>query len=883
MLIFYRHGTVDEMIPPNIVLDRSRYDVANAVRFSFATKPGINERVVREISAYKEEPAWVLDKRLAGLKHFLERPVPTWGPDLSRLHLDDITYFADPGQQQSRSWEDVPADIRSTFERLGIPQAEREALAGAGAQYECLAGDTFVYTRDRGAVPIKDIRPGDWVFSYDEKANEIKPARVKGVTYKGVRWVYEVKVGTNKIRATSNHPFLVLADKRKPGRLRSRYAKEWKQLKDLAVGNLVGVAKQLPRTGKAYSLSSVVVPQLFAKVTNQFGVKFQVPIRYKAGITFPKKTNSDLLWLFGFFLGDGFIRHSTPTKGQICFAVHDKDQELRRELIRVVKKLFGYDIVENHPYVLRVSSSLIAQYFEKAGFLGHARSKAVPGWIYGLPREQQLALISGYIDADGHVGKKRGVVMTSVNTGLLQSMRELAKYVGELRTSSITQFSQSHLTDPLRIMYGFRLALTGNIGVLPCRNPKRYKRLPRLDAWRKIPQYSTAKGATFRDHVSDSVGFTRISSIIPLKKEAVYDIEVEGSHNFVAEGLIVHNSAMAYHNLKEQWAKLGVIFENFDTAIQKYPDLVKPYFMTRCVPINDHKFAALHAAVFSGGTFIYVPPNIKVTLPLQAYFRMNAPGTGQFEHTLIVADEGSEVSYLEGCSAPQYTTNNLHAGCVEIFVKRHARVRYTSIENWSKNTYNLNTKRAIVEEDGIIEFLNGNLGSFLTMLYPSAVLIGKGAKADFIGIAYAGAGQNQDTGSKAIHLAPYTSSTIIGKSISKDGGITTYRGLLKVNPGAHHVKSSVNCDALLLDEKSVSNTIPYMDVREETVDIGHEARVGKISAEQLFYLQSRGLSPQQALQLIVSGFIEPVVKQLPLEYAVELNRLIELEMEGSIG
>ncbi len=461
-----------------ITIDRSRYDERNRVNLRFSTRPGLDEKIVRQISAYKKEPAWVLAKRLAGLKYWQDRQLPDWGPDLSALKLAEITYFADPGQLEAKSWEDVPADIRKTFTRLGIPEAERTALAGAGAQYE---------------------------------------------------------------------------------------------------------------------------------------------------------------------------------------------------------------------------------------------------------------------------------------------------------------------------------------------------------------------------------------------------------------------SQMAYHNLKERWGKLGVIFENFDTAIQKYPELVKPYFMTRCVPLNDHYFAALHAAVFSGGTFIYIPAGVTVDLPLQAYFRMNAPGTGQFEHTLIVAEAGSNVTYIEGCSAPQYSTNNLHAGCVEIFVKAGARVRYNSIENWSKNTYNLNTKRAIVEKDGIIEFINGNLGSGVTMLYPSAVLIGEGARADFVGIAFAGEGQNQDTGSKAIHLAPHTSSTIIGKSISKDGGITTYRGLLKVNPGAHHVKSSVICDALIMDESSISNTIPYMDVHEEQVDIGHEARVGKISDDQLFYLRSRGLSEEQATQMIVSGFIEPVVKQLPLEYAVELNRLIELEMEGSVG
>lgn len=344
-----------------------------------------------------------------------------------------------------------------------------------------------------------------------------------------------------------------------------------------------------------------------------------------------------------------------------------------------------------------------------------------------------------------------------------------------------------------------------------------------------------------------------------------------------------YEATMAYHNLKQEWEQKGVIFENFDTAIQRYPDLVKEYFMTRCVPINDHTFAALHAAVFSGGTFIYVPPNVTVELPLQAYFRMNSPGLGQFEHTLIIADEGSNVHYIEGCSSPLYTTSNLHAGCVEIFVKAGARVRYTSIENWSQNTYNLNTKRAIVETGGIMEWINGNLGSGVTMLYPCSVLKGEGARTDFLGIAFAGKGQNQDTGSKVLHLAPHTSSTVVGKSISQDGGITTYRGLLKVSPGAHHVKSSVNCDALLLDEASVSNTIPYMDVREYTVDIGHEAKVGRISAEQLFYLQSRGLSEEQARQMIVSGFIEPIVKELPLEYAVELNRLIALEMEGSVG
>jgi Fe-S cluster assembly protein SufB len=344
-----------------------------------------------------------------------------------------------------------------------------------------------------------------------------------------------------------------------------------------------------------------------------------------------------------------------------------------------------------------------------------------------------------------------------------------------------------------------------------------------------------------------------------------------------------YESEVVYHNLKQEWEKLGVIFENADVALQKHPELFKKYFMTRCVPITDHKFAMLHAAVWSGGTFIYVPKNVKINLPLQAYFRMNAPGLGQFEHTLIIADEGSEVNYIEGCSAPRYNVNNIHAGCVEIYVHKNARVRYNSVENWSKNTYNLNTKRAIVEENGTIEWINGNMGSNVTMLYPCSVLKGEGAKSDFLGIAFAGNDQNQDTGAKVFHLASNTTSTTVSKSISKDGGINTFRGLLKIAKGATNCKATTQCDALLLDKHSKSDTIPTMEIQDSSATIAHEATVGKIGAEQLFYLMSRGLKEEDAMKLIVSGFVEPIVKQLPIEYAVELNRLIQMEMEGSVG
>lgn len=344
-----------------------------------------------------------------------------------------------------------------------------------------------------------------------------------------------------------------------------------------------------------------------------------------------------------------------------------------------------------------------------------------------------------------------------------------------------------------------------------------------------------------------------------------------------------YDSDVVYHNMQEEWKKQGVIFENMDTAVQKYPELVEKRFMTRCVPINDHKFAMLHAAVWSGGTFIYVPPGVKVTLPLQAYFRMNAERGGQFEHTLIIADTGSEISYIEGCSAPRYMTSALHAGCVELFVGEGAIIRYSSIENWSLNTFNLNTKRAIVEKNGTIEWVNGNMGSGTTMLYPSSILVGEGARSESLGIAVAGPGQRQDTGAKAIHVAPHTSSVIRAKSISRGGGIATYRGLVRVGRKASETVSSVVCDALLLDEKSQSHTYPFIKSENDASDITHEAHTGRIGDEELFYAVSRGLTEEQAIHMIVGGFVEEVSKKLPLEYAVEFNRLIDLQMENAIG
>ncbi len=343
-----------------------------------------------------------------------------------------------------------------------------------------------------------------------------------------------------------------------------------------------------------------------------------------------------------------------------------------------------------------------------------------------------------------------------------------------------------------------------------------------------------------------------------------------------------YDSEVIYHSISKMLEKKGVIFCDTDTALHKYPEIFRQYFGT-IIPAADNKFSALNTAVWSGGSFIYVPKGVHVDLPLQAYFRINAKNMGQFERTLIIADEGSYVHYVEGCTAPIFTTDSLHSAVVEILVKKGARVRYTTIQNWSKNVYNLVTKRMFVEEEGFGEWIDGNLGSQLTMKYPSVYLKGRKARGEILSLAFAGAGQHQDAGGKAIHLAPETSSVITSKSICKDGGRTSYRGLLKVAKGAVNSKSTVRCDALILDEKSRSDTYPVMDINEERVTIGHEASVSKIGEEQLFYFQSRGIPQTQAEVMIVNGFVEPIVKELPMEYSVELNRLIQLEMTGSVG
>jgi Fe-S cluster assembly protein SufB len=356
----------------------------------------------------------------------------------------------------------------------------------------------------------------------------------------------------------------------------------------------------------------------------------------------------------------------------------------------------------------------------------------------------------------------------------------------------------------------------------------------------------------------------------------------EAERKFLAGVKAQFESEVVYGSLKQELGQQGVIFTDTDTALREHPDLLREYF-AQVIPPEDNKFAALNSAVWSGGSFIYVPPGVKIDFPLQAYFRINAENMGQFERTLIIVDEGASVHYVEGCTAPMYSTESLHSAVVEIIVKRGARCRYSTIQNWANNIYNLVTKRAVAYRDATMEWVDGNLGSQLTMKYPAVYMKEPGARGEILSIAFASAGQHQDAGGKLVHCAPHTTGRIVSKSISKNGGRSSYRGLVKVEPGAKHAKCNVVCDALILDPRSRSDTYPYIEIGEQDVAVGHEASVSRIGEEQLFYLMSRGLTESEASTMIVNGFIEPLVKELPMEYAVEMNRLIQLQMEGSVG
>ncbi|MGH3633330.1 Fe-S cluster assembly protein SufB [Mycobacterium sp.] len=837
-------------------LGRYGYGWADSDVAGASAQRGLSEAVVRDISAKKNEPEWMLQNRLKALRIFDRKPMPTWGANLEGIDFDNIKYFVRSTEKQATSWEDLPEDIRNTYDRLGIPEAEKQRyVAGVAAQYECLAGDTLVWTTNRGQLPIKEIEFGDRVFAYDEDSERFVVAPVKASAQTDTRLTYAVKTTRRAIRATDNHPMLVLRDERKEGRQRARYARRWVTVGEIKSGDFIAVPRAIPDVGVAAELPSV------------------------AGLATPAASTVNLMWLLGLYIGDGNLHLSTKTY-RVQLAIPATDVKLRAEVARVVEDLFGLRCIEADEYRIVVNSKALTEWIVALGFGGLSLTKRVPDWVYGLPVDQRLAFLGGWVDADGYVGpaSSGSILLTCANEPLIGQARELAELCG-LRAGGPWSFTQPYRHAPERMQIAWRLGISGDFERLGCRNPKRTDRFGRR---RYMHSSNGAHGTTIRAHTNEWLGFERVKSIEPYAIEPVYDIEVDGPHNFVAEGLVVHNSEVVYHQIREDLEAQGVIFLDTDSGLREHEDIFKQYFCA-VIPAGDNKFSALNTAVWSGGSFIYVPPGVHVDIPLQAYFRINTENMGQFERTLIIVDEGAYVHYVEGCTAPVYKSDSLHSAVVEIVVKPGGRCRYTTIQNWSNNVYNLVTKRARAEAGATMEWVDGNIGSKVTMKYPAVWMTGEHAKGEVLSVAFAGEGQHQDTGAKMLHLAPNTSSNIVSKSVARSGGRSSYRGLVQVNKGAHGSRASVKCDALLVDDISRSDTYPYVDIREDDVTMGHEATVSKVSENQLFYLMSRGLAEDEAMAMVVRGFVEPIAKELPMEYALELNRLIELQMEGAVG
>jgi FeS assembly protein SufB len=823
-------------------------DVAGA-----SAQRGLSEAVVRDISAKKNEPEWMLQNRLKALRIFERKPMPTWGSNLEGIDFDNIKYFVRSTEKQAATWDDLPEDIRNTYDKLGIPEAEKQRLvAGVAAQYECLAGDTLVWTANRGQVPIKDIEFGDRVFAYDENAERFVVAPVKASAQTDTRLTYAVKTTRRSIRATDNHPMLVVRDERKEGRQGVRYARRWVTVGEIKPGDFIAVPRAIPDVGVAAELPSV------------------------AGLATPTVSSVDLMWLLGLYIGGGSLYLSRTCRVQ--FDIPATDAQLRTELARVVDDSFGLRCIEADEYRVVVNSKALAEWIGALGFGGFSLTKRVPDWVYGLPVDQRLAFLGGWVDADGYVSSDKSgwVLLTCADEALIGQARELVELSG-LHAGGPWSFTQPHYHDRTRLQISWSLGISGDFQRIGCRNPKR------TDCFGRYPHSpNSAHDTTIGAHSNNWLGFERVKSIEPHAVEPVYDIEVDGPHNFVAEGLVVHNSEVVYHQIREDLEKQGVIFLDTDSGLREHPDIFREYFCT-VIPAGDNKFSALNTAVWSGGSFIFVPPGVHVDIPLQAYFRINTENMGQFERTLIIVGENASVHYVEGCTAPIYKSDSLHSAVVEIIVKPGGRCRYTTIQNWSNNVYNLVTKRARAEAGATMEWIDGNIGSKVTMKYPAVWMTGEHAKGEVLSVAFAGEGQHQDAGAKMLHLAPNTSSTIVSKSVARGGGRTSYRGLVQVNKGAHGSRSNVKCDALLVDTVSRSDTYPYVDIREDDVTMGHEATVSKVSENQLFYLMSRGLTEDEAMAMVVRGFVEPIAKELPMEYALELNRLIELQMEGAVG
>lgn len=863
-----------------------RYGFSMPQKYVFKARKGLDEDIVRNISYMKGEPPWMMEFRLNAYRIFKQKPMPEWGANLSKIDFDDIYYYIRSTDKQVNSWEELPKEIKETYDKIGIPEAEKKFLAGVSAQYECLTGDSLIFG-SFGAVPLVDIKPGMFVYALDENSRLIKKQKVKGILHKGRKPVYKITVAGREIRCTNNHPFLVLKYKKTMGKKRGKFSIEWEYCKNISINDYIAIVKDLPDEGKPYKLPHISLEKEY-KGKNQAASfiftsnKFYTMRQKKLSI--PSYTSEDFMWLIGLYYGDGYITKVLKNNSREVFSIAIPKSEplIRKKLTQSLQKSFHYKLYQDKDiYRVRIFSQPIISLIKLIGVTDKAYTKAMPNWIFSLPKAQKLALIGGYIDSDGYLrnsNKNCDVWITSVNKQLLTSFQMLAISCG-LHVTGIHQFSSKDVKDKKKMRVGYRLQITGDLSPLVHYSLKVKQGFTHR---RYYHTYGSHHKSPITKHISNYLGFAGIKDISYVGRKDVFDVEVEGEHNFIANGIIVHNSEVVYESINKELTKLGVLFCDMDTAVKKYPEIVQKYFGT-VIPSHDNKFAALNSAVWSGGSFVYIPKGVHVKLPLQAYFRINAERFGQFERTLIIAEEGSYVHYTEGCTAPVYTTNSLHAAVVEIVVKKNARVRYTTVQNWSKNVYNLVTKRTRVDKNGVMEWVDCNIGSQVTMKYPSCYLMEEGARGEVLSIAYASKDQHQDAGAKMFHFAPNTSSRIVSKSISKDGGRTSYRGLVQVMPKAKNCSIYVSCDALLIDEKSRSDTYPDMKIKEQDVDVQHEATVEKLGEEKLFYLASRGIKKSDAEGLLVNGFIEPVAKEIPFEYAIELNKLINLEMSGSVG
>jgi len=833
-------------------------DVAGA-----SARRGLSEAVVRDISAKKSEPAWMLEHRLKALRIFERKPMPNWGSNLDGIDFDNIKYFVRSTEKQAASWDDLPADIRNTYDRLGIPEAEKQRLvSGVAAQYEsevvyhqiredledqgvifldtdsglreqadlfkeyfgsvipagdnkfsalntavwsggCLTADARINVKGKGLVSIADIQPGDEVFGANV-GRELERGKVLAKVASGTKPVYEMHVAGRTLEATGNHQFLV-ARRVQDGK-RTRWTAVWAPLDEIEPGEPIAIARGLPDDGGTIFFTE---PESYIKNHS------------RQSLSFPYKSEPELLWLLGLWLGDGHTAAPHKHTRQVSFSVPREDP-VYEEAIRVITDVFGAHVTPVKCGFI-VSSKAFETWLEELGFSAHAKTKRLPTWVHALPQEHQLALLGGLFDADGWT-ENNGATMSIelANRELLEEIKHLAIGCGLYSDGKIFERTRTATFRDGRTVEStnWRLRIHGSLDRVGTRNPnKRGKPVSKGRGKR----YVAATGLNFSSLATETVGFARLQSKTSIGEKPTYDIQVVGLENFVANGIVAHNS------------------------------------------------------------FIYVPPGVHVDIPLQAYFRINTENMGQFERTLIIVDEDAYVHYVEGCTAPIYKSDSLHSAVVEIIVKPGGRCRYTTIQNWSNNVYNLVTKRARAEAGATMEWVDGNIGSKVTMKYPAVWMTGEHARGEVLSVAFAGEGQHQDTGAKMLHLAPNTSSNIVSKSVARGGGRASYRGLVQVNKGAHGSRSSVKCDALLVDTISRSDTYPYVDIREDDVTMGHEATVSKVSADQLFYLMSRGLTEDEAMAMVVRGFVEPIAKELPMEYALELNRLIELQMEGSVG